>query len=164
MGEGGGAEEKGRPDTKPFSKSCDTTKIWVWQWLDNTQYPLTSPTTRTIGKKPLTFFIDALISCYRYVILLWTEEFKKALKWGSCVLSWNENKTRARIVSWRPRTKKERCSWSMEKASYTSFCWNCLSIWVMVSQDRDKEDDISTSDIWLLIYNILPLQGCCLCK
>ena len=40
-----GEEEKGRPDTKPLSKSCDTSKIWMWQWLDNTQYPMTSPTT-----------------------------------------------------------------------------------------------------------------------
>ena len=30
-GEGGGGEEKGRPDTKPFRKSCDTSKIWMWQ-------------------------------------------------------------------------------------------------------------------------------------
>ena len=36
MEEGGGGEEKGRPDTKPFRKSCDTSKI--------TQYSLTSPT------------------------------------------------------------------------------------------------------------------------
>ena len=26
MGEGGGGEEKGRPDTKPFSKSCEHPK------------------------------------------------------------------------------------------------------------------------------------------
>ena len=26
-----GGEEKGRPDTKPFSKWCDTSKIWMWQ-------------------------------------------------------------------------------------------------------------------------------------
>ena len=41
MGEGGGGEERGRPDTKPFSKSCDTSKIWMWQWLDNTHYKIT---------------------------------------------------------------------------------------------------------------------------
>ena len=73
----------------------------MWQWLDNTQYPLTSPTTRAIGKKPLTFFIDALISCYRYVILLWTETqrgIQKGSRGRSQVLSWNKNKTRARIV------------------------------------------------------------------
>ena len=29
MGERGGGEEKGRPDTKPFRKSCDTSKIWI---------------------------------------------------------------------------------------------------------------------------------------
>ena len=65
---GMGEEEKGRPDTKPFSKSCDTSKIWMWQWLDNTQYSLTSPTARAIGKeKPLKFFIDVLI----YVTGMW---------------------------------------------------------------------------------------------
>ena len=119
MGEGGGGEEKGRPDTKPFSKSCDTSKIWMWQWLDNTQYPLTSPTARAIGKeKPLKFFIDVLISCYRYVILLWTETqrgIQKGSRGRSQVLSWNKNKTRARIVFWRPRSLKERCTRSMEK-------------------------------------------------
>ena len=119
MGEGGGAEEKGRPHTKPFSKSCDTSKIWMWQWLDNTQYPLTSPTARAIGKeKPLKFFIDVLISCYRYVILLWTETqrgIQKGSRGRSQVLSWNKNKTRARIVFSRPRSLKERCTRSMEK-------------------------------------------------
>ena len=30
-GGGGEGEEKGGPDTKPFSKSCDTSKIWMWQ-------------------------------------------------------------------------------------------------------------------------------------
>ena len=120
MGEGGGGEEKGRPDTKTLSKSCDTSKIWMWQWLDNQQYPLTSPTARAIGKKPLTFFIDALISCYRYVILLWTETqrgIQKGSRGRSEVLSWNKNKTPARIVSSRPRSLKERyrCTQSMEK-------------------------------------------------
>ena len=112
MGEGGGREEKGGPDTKPFSKSCDTSKIWMWQWLDNTQYPLTSLTTRVIGKKPLTFFIDALISCYRYVILLWTET-QRGIQKGSRGLS--------QVLSWNVR--------------------------VLVSQNRDKDDDISVSDI-----------------
>ena len=111
MGEGGGEEEKGRPDTKLFSKSCDTSKIWMWQWLDNTQYPLTSPTARAIGKeKPLKFFIDVLISCYRYVILLWTETqrgIQKGSRGRSQVPSWNKNKTRARVVFSTPRSLKD---------------------------------------------------------
>ena len=119
MGEGGGGEEKGRPDTKPFSKSCDTSKIWMWQWLDNTQYPLTSPTARALGKeKPLKFFIDVLISCYRYVIVLWTETqrgIQKGSRGRSQVLSWNKNKTRARIVFSRLRSSKKRFIRSMEK-------------------------------------------------
>ena len=45
------------------------------------------------------------------------------------------------------------------KASYTSFCRNYVR--VLVSQDRDKEDDISVSDIKFLINNILPLKGYC---
>ena len=52
----------------------------------------------------------------------------------SQVLFWNKNKTRARIVFSRPRSLKERCTRSMEKPH-------------MVSQDRDKEDDTSVSDI-----------------
>ena len=29
--DGEGGEEKGRPGTKPFRKSCDTSKICMWQ-------------------------------------------------------------------------------------------------------------------------------------
>ena len=80
---------------------------------------MTSPTARAIGKeKPLKFFIDVLISCYRYVILLWTETqrgIQKGSRGRSQVLSWNKNKTRARIVFSRPRSLKERCTRSMEK-------------------------------------------------
>ena len=64
MGEADGGEEKGRPDTKPFRKSCDTSKIWMWQSLDNTQYSLTSLTASKYHWKPLKFVIDVLISCY----------------------------------------------------------------------------------------------------
>ena len=43
------------------------------------------------------------------------------------------------------------------KASYTSFCQNYVG--VLVSQDQDKEGNISASDIYKgLIYNILPLS------
>ena len=67
MGEGGGGEEKGRPDTKPFSKSCDTSKIWMWQWLDNKQYPLTSPTARAIGKETV---IEIFHRCFDFMLPL----------------------------------------------------------------------------------------------
>ena len=40
---------------------------------------------------------------------------------------------------------KQRCFWEYGKASYTSFCRNYVR--VLVSQDRDKEDNISVSDI-----------------
>ena len=94
MGEGGGGEEKGRPDTKPFSKSCDTSKIWMWQWLDNTQYSLTSPTASKYNNN--NNVIRAEQSARRshwnfssifwfHVVLLWTETQR--------VLSWNKNKT-----------------------------------------------------------------------
>ena len=46
-----------------------------------------------------------------------------------------------------------------KKALYTSFCRNYVR--VLVSQDRDKGDDISASDSKVLIYNILPLKGYC---
>ena len=118
-GEGGGGEEKGRPDTKPFSKSCDTSKIWMRQWLDNAQYPLTSPTASKYEQSDrrgdaIEFFIDVLISCGT----LWTETqrgIQKGSSGRSQVLSWNKNKTRARIVFSKPRSLKERCSRSMEK-------------------------------------------------
>ena len=125
MGDGGEGEEKGRPDTKPFSKSCDTSKIWMWQWLDNTQYPLTSPTARVISKEnPLKFFVDVLISCYRYVILLWTEMqrgIQKGSRGRSQVLSWNKNKTRARIVFSRSMEKRHIPA-SVETMSEYWFC------------------------------------------
>ena len=80
---GMGEEEKGRPDTKPFSKSCDTSKIWMWQWLDNTKYPWRHRpqvnTSRAIGEeKPLNFSLK-----FWFHVLLYgqrrREEFKKAL-------------------------------------------------------------------------------------
>ena len=151
MGEGGGAEEKGRPDTKPFSKSCDTTKIWVWQWLDNTQYPLTSPTTRTIGKKPLTFFIDALISCYRYVILLWTQTqrgIQKGSGGRSQVLSWNKNKTRARIVFSRPRSLKERCTRSMGKPHISASAETVSEYWFHKTGTKTTISVLQISKFW----------------
>ena len=151
MGEGGGAEEKGRPDTKPFSKSCDTTKIWVWQWLDNTQYPLTSPTTRTIGKKPLTFFIDALISCYRYVILLWTQTqrgIQKGSGGRSQVLSWNKNKTRARIVFSRPRSLKERCTRSMGKPHIPASAETVSEYWFHETGTKTTISVLQISKFW----------------
>ena len=70
-------------------------------------------------------------------VLLWTETqrgIQKGSRGRSQVLSWNKNKTRARIVFSRPRSLKERCTRSMGKPH-------------MVSQDWDKEDDISVSDI-----------------
>ena len=70
-------------------------------------------------------------------MLLQTETqrgIQKGSRGRSQVLSWNKNKTRARIVFSRPRSLKERCTRSMEMPH-------------MVSQDRDKEDDITVSDI-----------------
>ena len=80
---GRGGEEKGRPDTKPFSKSYDTSKIWMWQWLDNTKYPWRHRpqvnTSRAIGEeKPLIFSLK-----FWFHVLLYgqrrREEFKQAL-------------------------------------------------------------------------------------
>ena len=42
-------------------------------------------------------------------------EFKKGSRGRSQVLSWDKNKTRARIVFSRPSSLKERCTRSMEK-------------------------------------------------
>ena len=74
---------------------------------------------------------------YRYEILLRTETqrgIQKGSRGRSQVLFWNKNITGARIVFLRPRSLKERCTRSMEKPH-------------MVSQDGDKEDDTSVSDI-----------------
>ena len=71
-----------------------------------------------LAERSARFLIDVLISCYRYVILLGTETqrgIQKSSRGRSQVLSWNKNKTRARIVFSRPRSLKERCTRSMEK-------------------------------------------------
>ena len=85
MGERGGGEEKGRPDTKPFRKSCDTSKIWMWQWLDSTQYSLTSPTASKYEQSDRQG--EAIEICHRCFDFIWyfygqrrREEFKKALE------------------------------------------------------------------------------------
>ena len=62
----------------------------------------------------------------------------------SQVLSWNKNKTRARIVFLGPRSLKETCTRSKEKPHIPS---SAETIVVLVSQDRDKEDDVTVSDI-----------------
>ena len=52
------------------------------------------------------------------MILLQTETqrgIQKGSRGRSQVLSWNKNKTRARIVFSRPRNLNERCTRSMEK-------------------------------------------------
>ena len=79
MEEGGGGEEKRRPDTKPFTKSCDTSKCgcgsdWITHNTPWRHRPQVN-TSRAIGKeKPFKFFIDVLISYGR------REEFTKALE------------------------------------------------------------------------------------
>ena len=122
MGEAAGREEKGRPDTKPFRKSCDTSKIWMWQWLDNTQYSLTSPTASKYEQGDRQGeAIEIFHRCFDFMLcdlLLWTKtqrRIQKGSRGRSQVLFWNKNKTRARIVCSRPRSLKERCTRSMEK-------------------------------------------------
>ena len=83
MGEGG--EKKGRPDTKPFSKSCDTSKIWMWQWLDNTQYSLTSSTASKYEQSNRHGeAIEIFNRCFGFMWYFYGqrrwEEFKKALE------------------------------------------------------------------------------------
>ena len=115
MGEAAGREEKGRPDTKPFRKSCDTSKIWMWQWLDNTQYPLTSPTASKYEQSDgQGEAIEIFHRCFDFMlcdVLLWTETqrgIQKGARGRSEVLSRNKNKTRARIAFSRPRSLKEK--------------------------------------------------------
>ena len=69
---------------------------------------------------------------------------QKGSRGRSQVLSWNKNKTRARMVFSRPRSLKETCTRSKEKPHIPS---SAETIVVLVSQDRDKEDDITVSDI-----------------
>ena len=87
---------------------------------------------RRSHRSHLKFLIDVLISCYRYVILLWTETqrgIQKSSRGRSQVLSWNENKTRARIVFSRPRRLKERCTRSMEKPHIPSCAETMSEYW-----------------------------------
>ena len=66
------------------------------------------------------------------MVLLWIErrreEFKEALE-GAQVLSWNKNKTRARIVFSKPRSKKERCSRRMEKPNIPASAETMSEYW-----------------------------------
>ena len=65
--------------------------------------------------------IEIFHRCFDFMlcdVLLWTETqrgIQKGSRGRSQVLSWNKNKTRARIVFSRPRSLKERCTRSMEK-------------------------------------------------
>ena len=90
-------------------------------------------------------FIDVLISCYVMYFYGQTgrEEFKRALEGALKLFPGIKIKPEQELFS-RPHSLKERCTRSMEKP-HTSFCRNYVQ--VLVSQDRDKEDDISVSDI-----------------
>ena len=152
MGEAGGGEEKARPDTKLFSKSCDTYEIWMWQWLDkhNTAWrhrPQVN-TSRAIGKeKPLNFFIDVLISCY--VMYFYgqrrREEFKKALEGALKFFNGIKIKPEQELCFQGLVVQRKDVLGVWKSIIYQRFCRNY--VWVLVSQDRDKEDDISVSDI-----------------
>ena len=151
MGEGKGEKRK-EGLTQNHSANRDTSKMWMWQWLDNTRYLLTSPTARAIGKeKPLKFFIDVLISCYRYVILLQTETqrgIQKGSRGRSQVLSWNKNKTRARIVFSRPRSLKERCTRSMEKPHIPASAETMSEYWFHKTGTKKTMSVFQISKFW----------------
>ena len=72
------------------------------------------------------------------------EEFKKALEGALKFFPGIKMKLSKNCV-FKTSYLKEKVFSEYEKASYTSFCRNYVR--VLVSQDRDKEDDISASDI-----------------
>ena len=80
-------------------------------------------TSRAIGKEKQLEAIEIFHRCFDFMlcdVLLWTETqigIQKGSRGRSEVLSWNKNKTRARIVFSRPSSLKERyrCTQSMEK-------------------------------------------------
>ena len=155
MGEAAGGEEKGRPDTKPFRKLCDTSKIWMWQWLDSTQY---SPTSPTASKYEQSYgqgeAIEIFHRCFDFMlgdVLLWTETqrvIQKGARGRSEVLSWNKNKTRARIVFSRPRSLKERCTRSMEKPHIPASAETMSEYWFHKTGTKKTISVFQISKFW----------------
>ena len=155
MGEAAGGEEKGRPDTKPFRKLCDTSKIWMWQWLDSTQY---SPTSPTASKYEQSYgqgeAIEIFHRCFDFMlcdVLLWTETqrgIQKGSRGRSQVLSWNKNKTRARIVFSRPRSLKERCTRSMEKPHIPASAETMSEYWFHKTGTKKTISVFQISKFW----------------
>ena len=134
---------RGRRERKAWHKNHSANRVTHSKsgcssdWITHNTPWRHRPQERSARRRSFKFFVDVLISCYRYVILLQTETkrgIQKGSRGRSQVLFWNKNKTRAKIVFSRFRSLKERCTRSMEKPH-------------MVSQDRDKEDDIRVSDI-----------------
>ena len=71
-----------------------------------------------------------------YVILLWTETergIQNGSRGRSHILSWNKNKTRARIVFSRPRSLKERCTRIMEKPHKPASAETMSEYWYLSS-------------------------------
>ena len=78
-----------------------------------------------------------------HVVLLRTEtqrRIQKGCRGCSQVLSWNKNKPEQELCFQSSRLKGKMFS-EYGKASYTRL------LRVLISQDRDKEDDISASDV-----------------
>ena len=148
MGEGGGGEEKGRPDTKPFSKSCDTSRIWMWQWLDNTQYSLTSPTASKYEQSDRQGeAIEIFNRCFDFMWYFYgqrrKEKFKKALEGArSQVLSWNN-------VFSKPRSQKKRlCSQSMEKPHVPASAETMSDYWFHKTETKKTISGLQISKFW----------------
>ena len=109
------------------------------------------PQERSARRRSLKFFIDVLISCYRYVILLWTETqrgIQKGSGGRSQVLSWNKNKTRARIVFSRPRSLKERCTRSMEKPHIPASAETMSEYWFHKTGTKKTISVFQISKFW----------------
>ena len=77
----------------------------MWQELDNTQYPLTSPTASKYehgdrqGEATEIFH-----SCFDFICTEMQRGIQKASRGRSQVLSWNKNKTRTTILFSKPRS------------------------------------------------------------
>ena len=82
----------------------------MWKWLDNTQYPMTSPTVSEYDQSDRQGeAIEILYRCFDFMWYFYEQRDAernsdhKGSRERFQVLSWNKNKLRTRIVFLKPR-------------------------------------------------------------
>ena len=148
----------------------------MWQWLDNRQYSLTSPTASKYNNKNNKIRAEesARRSHWKFssmfwfhVVLLWTEtqrRIQNGSRGRSQVLSWKENKTEQELCFQSLVVKRKDVLGVWKSLIYQLLLKLCPSIGFTRPRERRRYQCFRYLIKFWMIYNILPLKGYCYCK